>query len=143
MYAALAALYQKQQKSPQEIQAVRVRKFDTMTKRRDAFAALYRAPDYARFMSAYVRSAGDVADYYVNQNNKAAAEAAYAQVFDKITVSTTYLKSDELDNYLTNLEKYQALLRENKNAAKAAKWDDTVKEGRALQKELENRNDNP
>jgi predicted negative regulator of RcsB-dependent stress response len=139
IYAALVELSQKQQKSPQEMQAVRTRRLDTMTKRRDAFAALYRTPDYAKFMSAYVRSAGEVADYYVSQNNKAAAEAAYAQVFDKIHVSTAYLKSDELDNYLTNLEKYQALLREHKGNAKAAQWDDTVKEGRALQKELENR----
>jgi hypothetical protein len=60
-------------------------------------------------------------------------------VFDKINVSFSYLKGDELDNYLTNLEKYQALLREHKGNAKAAQWDETVKEGRALQKELENR----
>jgi tetratricopeptide (TPR) repeat protein len=139
IYAALVELSQKQQKSPEEIQAVRMRRLETMTKRRDAFAALYRTPDYAKFMSAYVRSAGEVADYYVSQNNKAAAEAAYAQVFDKIIVSTAYLASDELDNYLTNLEKYQALLREHKGNTKAAQWDDTVKEGRALQKELENR----
>jgi len=139
IYSTLISLAEKQQKSPQEILAVRMRKLDTMTKRRDAFAALYRTPDYAQFMSAYVRSAGEVADYYMGQNNKAAAEATYAQVFDKINVSTAYLKLDELDNYLTNLEKYQALLREHKNDAKAAQWDDTVKEGRALQKELENR----
>ncbi len=56
-----------------------------------------------------------------------------------MNVSTTYVRGEDLDNYLTNLEKYQALLRDNKNAAKAAQWDDTVKEGRALQKELENR----
>lgn len=139
IYSTLISLAEKQQKSPQEIQAVRMRKLETMTKRRDAFAALYRTPDYAQFMSAYVRSAGEVADYYMGQNNKAAAEATYAQVFDKINVSTAYLKLNELDNYLTNLEKYQALLREHKNDAKAAQWDDTVKEGRALQKELENR----
>jgi hypothetical protein len=139
IYSILVALYQKQQKSPQEIQSVRVRKLETMTKRRDAFAGLYRTPDYARFMSAYVRSAGEVADYYLGQNNKTAAEATYAQVIDKINVSTAYLKGDELDNYLTNLEKYQALLREHKNTAKAAQWDEIVREGRTLQKELENR----
>jgi len=139
IYSALVALYQKQQKSPQEVQAVRVRKFDTMTKRRDAFAALSRTPDYARFMSAYVKNAGEVADYYSGQNNKAAAEATYAQVFDKIKVSTAYLHGDDLDNYLSNLEKYQSLLRGGKNAVKAAQWDQTVKQGRALQKELENR----
>lgn len=139
IYAALVELAHKQNKSAEDLQAVRVHRFDTMTKGRDAFAALYRTPDYARFMSAYVRSAGEVADYYVGQNNKAAAEAAYAQVFDKINVSFSYLKGDELDNYLTNLEKYQALLREHKGNAKAAQWDETVKEGRALQKELENR----
>jgi hypothetical protein len=139
IYSALVALYQKQQKSPQEIQSVRTRKLETMTKRRDAFAALYRTQDYAMFMSTYVRSAGEVADYYVSKNDKAAAEAAYAQVFDKIHVSTAYLRGEDLDNYLTNLEKYQALLRENKNAVKAAQWDETVKEGRALQKELEDR----
>jgi tetratricopeptide (TPR) repeat protein len=139
IYAALVELAQKQKKSPEDVQVVRVGRFETMTKGRDAFAALYRTPDYARFMSAYVRSAGEVADYFVSQNNKTAAEAAYAQVFDKINVSFSYLKGDELDNYLTNLEKYQALLREHKGNAKAAQWDETVKEGRALQKELENR----
>ncbi len=143
IYSALIGLAEKQQKSPQEIQAVRMRKFDTMTKRRDAFAALYRAPDHAKFMSAYVRSAGQVADYYVGQNNKAAAEATYALVFDKLNITTGYLKLDELDNYLTNLEKYQALLREHKNDAKAAQWDVTVREGRALQKQLENRQKEP
>src|SRR5215212_5492919 len=139
IYSALVVLYQKQQKSPQEVQAVRVRKFDTMTKRRDTFAALYRTPDYARFMSAYGRTAGEVADYYAGQNNKTAAEATYAQVFEQMHVSTAYLQGDDLDNYLTNLEKYQSLLRGGKNAAKAAQWDQTVKQGRALQKELENR----
>jgi tetratricopeptide (TPR) repeat protein len=139
IYAALIELAQKQQKSPQEVQAVRMRRLETQTKRRDGFAALYRTPEYANFMSTYVRSAGEVADYYVSQNNKAAAEATYAQVFDKIHVSTAYLKGNELDNYLTNLEKYQALLRERKASAKAEQWDETVKEGRALQKELENR----
>ena len=139
IYAALVELYQRQKKSPAEIQSVRVRQFETMTKRRDAFIAVSRTPDYAKFMSAYVKSAGEVADYYTGQNNKAAAEATYAQVFDKMIVSTSFLRGEELDNYLTNLEKYQALLREHNNAAKAAQWDETVKEGRALQKELENR----
>jgi hypothetical protein len=139
IYSALVALYQKQQKSPEELEAVRVRKFDTLTKRREAFAALYRTEDYALFKTAYAKSAGEVADYYMSQNNKAAAEATYAQVFDKMQVSTTYIRNEDLDNYLTNLEKYQALLRDNKNAAKAAQWDEVVKEGRALQKELESR----
>jgi len=139
IYSTLVALYQKQQKSPQEIQAVRVRKLETMTKRREAFALLYRTEDYARFMSAYVRSAGEVADYYLSKNDKATAEATYAQVFDKIRVSISYLYKDDLDKYLTNLEKYQALLREHKNEAKAAQWDEIVREGRTLQKELENR----
>jgi hypothetical protein len=139
LYSALVALYQKQQKSPEELEAVRVRKFDTLTKRREAFAALYRTEDYALFKTAYAKSAGEVADYYMSQNNKAAAEATYAQVFDKMQVSTTYIRNEDLDNYLTNLEKYQALLRDNKNAAKAAQWDEVVKEGRALQKELESR----
>jgi len=139
IYTVMVALYQKQQKSPQEIQSVRISKLDRMTRRRDAFAALYRTQDYAMFMSAYVRSAGEVADYYLSKNDKAAAEATYAQVFDNIRVSTAYLRSEDLDNYLTNLEKYQTLLREHKNEAKAAQWDETVREGRALQKELENR----
>jgi thiamine kinase-like enzyme len=90
-------------------------------------------------MAAYVKSAGDVADYYASKNDKAAAEATYARVFDKIHVSTAYLHSEDLDNYLTNLEKYQALLREHKNEAKAAQYDEVVREGRALQKELEAR----
>ena len=80
----------------------------------------------------------------MSKNDKAGAEATYAQVFDKINVSTAYLRSEDLDNYLTNLEKYQVLLREHKNEAKAKQWDETVREGRVLQKELENRKkDNP
>jgi len=139
IYSALVSIYQKQQKPPQEIQSVRVRKLETMTKRSDAFTLLYRTEDYAKFMSAYVRSAGEVADYQLSNNDKTKAEATYAQVFDKIHVSTAYLEGNELDNYLTNLEKYQSVLREQNKAAKAAQWDETVKEGRALQKELENR----
>jgi predicted negative regulator of RcsB-dependent stress response len=143
IYSTLISLAEKQQKSSQEIQAVRMRKLDTMTKRREGFSGLERTPNHAKFMSAYVRSAGEVTDYYVGQNNKAAAEATYAQVFDKLTITTAYLNLDELDNYLTNLEKYQALLRERKNEAKAAQWDVTVREGRALQKQLENRQKGP
>ena len=143
IYLTLVSLYEKQKKSPHEIQAVRMRKLDAMTKRRDAFAALYRTQDHAKFMSAYVKSAGEVADYYVAQNNKTAAETTYAQVLDKLSITTGFLDLDELDNYLTNLEKYQALLRERKQDAKAAQWDQTVKEGRALQKQLENRETNP
>ena len=139
IYSTLIGLYQKQKKSPQDLQSLRVRRFDAMTKRRDAILPLYRTPDYAQFTSAYVRSAGEVADYYVGQNNKVAAETTYGQVFDKIRVAFSYLRGDELENYLTNLEKYQTLLREHNNAAKAAQWDELVKEGRALQKELEDR----
>lgn len=139
IYSALVALYQKQQKSPEEIQSIHIRKLDAITKRSDAFVAQFRWPDYGKFMAAYVKSAGEVADYYTSKNDKAAAEATYARVFDKIHVSTAYLRSEDIDNYLTNLEKYQQLLREHKNEAKAAQWDEIVREGRALQKELENR----
>ena len=139
IYSTLIALYQKQQKSPEEIQAVRARKLAAITKRSDAFVAQFRWPDYGKFSAAYVRSAGEVADYYAGKNDKATAEATYAQVFDKMKVTTAYLRAEDLDNYLTNLEKYQALLREHKNEAKAAQWDEIVREGRALQKELENR----
>jgi hypothetical protein len=139
IYSTLVGVYQKQQKSPEEIQSVRVRKLAAITKRSDAFVAQFRWPDYGKFMATYVRSAGEVADYYASKNDKAAAEATYARVFDKIHVSTAYLRGEDLDNYLTNLEKYQSLLREHKNEAKAAQWDEVVREGRALQKELENR----
>jgi tetratricopeptide (TPR) repeat protein len=139
IYSALVALYQKQQKSAEELESVRVRKLDAMTKRADAFVAQFRWPDYGKFTAAYVKNAGEVADYYVSKNDKAAAETTYAQVFDKMHPSTAYLRGEDLDNYLTNLEKYQALLRDHNNAAKAGQWDEIVREGRALQKELENR----
>ena len=139
IYSTLVALYQKQRKSPEEIESMRARKLETMTKRSESFIAQYRWPNYGKFMAAYVRSAGEVADYYASKNDGAAAEATYAQVFDKFHPTTAYVRSEDLDNYLTNLEKYQALLREHKNAAKAAQWDETVREGRALQKELESR----
>jgi Tetratricopeptide repeat len=139
IYSTLIGAYQRQQKSPEEIQAIRVRKLEAMSRRSDAFVAQFHWPENGKFTAAYVRSAGDVADYYMSKNDKAAAEATYARVFDKIQVSTANLHSEDLDNYLTNLEKYQALLREHKNEAKAAQWDEIVREGRALQKELENR----
>src|SRR6185369_5809550 len=139
IYSTLIGAYQRQQKSPEEIQAIRVRKLEAMSKRSDAFVAQFHWPENGKFTAAYVRSAGDVADYYMSKNDKAAAEATYARVFDKIQVSTANLRSEDLDNYLTNLEKYQALLREHKNETKAAQWDETVREGRVLQKELENR----
>jgi len=47
------------------------------------------------------------------------------------------LDAKRLDNYLTNIEKYQALLRGNNKSAKAAEFDDFVKNGRARQKDLE------
>lgn len=139
IYSTMINVYQKQQKSPEEIQSIRVRKLEAITKRSEAFVAQYRWPDYGKFIAAYVKSAGEVADYYMSKNDKAAAETTYARVFDNIHVTTVYLRSEDLDNYLTNLEKYQQLLREHKNEAKAAQWDEIVREGRALQKELESR----
>ncbi|HEX6718813.1 MAG TPA: tetratricopeptide repeat protein [Pyrinomonadaceae bacterium] len=134
IYGDLLHLYQKQNK---DVQPIQVRKLETMTRRRDDFANAYRSPDHQQFMSAYVNAAGDVADSYLKQNNKAAAEAAYAQVFNFIHLSTVFLDAKKLDNYLTNLEKYQSLLRDNNEAAKAAEFDAFVKEGRERQKDIE------
>jgi tetratricopeptide (TPR) repeat protein len=141
IYSELVALYKKQQKSAQEMQALRVRIFEMMIKRRDSFLAGRRMPNDTDFLPPFARMAGEIADYYMAQNNKAAAEATYDEVFDKIQYSRShaYFEDDELDNYLTNLEKYQALLREHNNAAKAAQWEEVVKEGRVLQKQVENK----
>jgi len=141
IYSELVSLYQKQKKSPQEIQSLRVRNFDMMIKRRDTFLPVGRMSTDRKFIAAFARMAGEIADYYISQNNKTAAEATYAQVFDAINATTHMLPydDDELDNYLTNLEKYQALLREHNDTVKAAQWDKVVKDGRALQKELEDR----
>jgi len=88
-------------------------------------------------MYAFVTAAGDVADAYLKQQNNAAAEAAYAQVFNSMRVQTSFLTAKQLGSYLTNLEKYQALLRGNNKVAKAAEFDAFLKEGRERQKDLE------
>jgi tetratricopeptide (TPR) repeat protein len=134
IYDALINLYRKQQK---DVQPLYVRKLAAMTARRDAFRSLLRSPDYQNFSLPYVQTAGEVADLYLRQNDKAAALAAYAQVFNFISLSVNTRDAGKLDNYLTNLEKYIALLRENKNEALAAKFDETVRRGRARQKELQ------
>ena len=130
----LLNLYQKQQK---ELHSVYVRQLETMTRRRDDFAMAYRAPEYQHFMYAYVEAAGRVADFHLQQNNKAAAEAAYAQVFNFIRLSPNFYDAKKLDVYLTNLEKYQSLLRERNKEVLAAKFDGFVKSARARQKEME------
>src|SRR5215213_400854 len=130
----LLNLYRKQQKDPQPVYA---RQLETMTRRRDDFAMAYRAPEYQHFMYAYVEAAGKVADFYLRQNNKAAAESAYAQVFNVVRLSTNFLDAKKLDVYLTNLEKYQSLLRESNKEVLAAKFDSFIKNGRSRQKEIE------
>ena len=82
-------------------------------------------------------AAGDVADLYLKQQNKAAAEATYAQVFASIRLSTNFLDAKKLNDYLNNLEKYQTLLRENNKSAKAAEYDEFISNGRIRQKDLE------
>lgn len=133
-YDDLINLYRKQQK---DVQPIYVRKLEAMTARRDGFRSSLRSPDYQHFAYPYAQTAGEVADLYLKQNNKAAALAAYAQAFNFISVLVPTNDPKKLDNFLTNLEKYQALLRENKNEAAAAKFDDVVKRGRIRQKELE------
>lgn len=134
VYQELIDLYQKQQR---DSQAAKQLKFEAFQRDSKDFAVAYRTPDYQHFMYEYVIAAGDVADGYLKQQNKAAAELAYAQVFNNIRLSTNYLDAKKLNNYLTNLEKYQTLLRENNKAAKAAEFDEFVKEGRVRQKDLE------
>jgi predicted metal-dependent HD superfamily phosphohydrolase len=134
IYEDLIKLYRKQQK---DVQPVYVRKLEAMTARRDSFRSLLRSPEYQQFSYPYVQTAGEVADYYLQQNNKAAALTAYAQVFNNISLSVSTLNAKQLSTYLTHVEKYQSLLRENKHETLAAKFDDFVKRGRARQKELE------
>lgn len=128
----LLEIYRKQQK---DVQPVYVRQLETMTRRRNDFGVMYRQPEYQHFMYPYIETAGQVADSHLRQNNKAAAEAAYAQVFNFIRLSTNWLNPKQSDAYLTHLEKYQSLLRENKKEALAAKFDAFVKRERARQKE--------
>ena len=134
IYDDLINVYRKQQK---DVQPMYVQKLAAMTARRDAFRSLLRSPEYQHFAYPYVQTAGEVADLYLKQNNKAAALAAYAQVFNFISISVPTPDPKKLDNFLTNLEKYQSLLRENKNETMAAKFDETVRRGRIRQKELE------
>jgi tetratricopeptide (TPR) repeat protein len=134
VYDDLLNLYTKQQKDPQ---TVKIKKLEAFTRDSKDFAVAYRSPDYQHFMYEYIMAAGDVADLYVKQGNKAAAEAAYAQVFGSIRLSSNYLDAKKLNDYLTNLEKYQALLRDNNKAAKAAEYDEFITNGRIRQKDLE------
>src|SRR6185503_18880061 len=134
IYDDLIKLYRKQQK---DVQPVNARKLAAMTARRDSFSSLLRSPEYQQFSYPYVQTAGEVADYYLQQNNKAAALAAYAQVFNNINLAVSTLNAKQLGTYLTHIEKYQQLLRENKNETLAAKFDDFVKRGRSRLKELE------
>jgi tetratricopeptide (TPR) repeat protein len=134
VYDDLLNLYQKQQK---DALAVKVRKLEAFTRDRNDFAVAYRSPDYQQFMYVYILAAGDIADLYLKQQNKAAAEAAYANVFGFMRLSSNFLDAEKLNNYLNNVEKYQTLLRENNKAAKAAELDDFIKEGRTRQKDLE------
>jgi tetratricopeptide (TPR) repeat protein len=134
VFDELINLYQKQQKDPQ---AVKIQKLEAFNRNRNDFALAYRTSDYQHFMYEYMKAAGDVADLYLKQQNKAAAEAAYAQVFSSMRLSTNFLDAKKLNNYLNYVEKYQTLLRENNKAAKAAELDDFIKEGRTRQKDLE------
>ena len=134
VYNDLVKLYQKQQKDELP---VRLKKLEAFTRDRNDFAIAYRSPDYQHFMYEYIMAAGDVADVYLKQQNKAAAETTYANVFGFIRLSSNFLDSKKLNDYLNNLEKYQTLLRENNKAAKAAELDDFIKEGRTRQKDLE------
>ena len=133
-YEELLNLYRKQQK---DLQPVYARQLETLTRRSNDFAMAYRAPEYQHFMYAYVESAGHVADFYLRQNNKEAAEAAYGRVFNVVRLSANFLEAKKLDVYLTHLEKYQSLLREHNKAELAAKFDSFVKNGRARQKQME------
>src|SRR6201988_193958 len=134
VFQDLLNLYQKQQK---DAQPVKIQKLEAFTRDSKDFALAYRTPDYQHFMYEYVMAAGDVADGYLKQQNKAAAETALAQVFNSIRLSTNYLDAKKLSNYLNNLEKYQTLLRESNQGAKAAQFDDFVQGGRSRQKDLE------
>lgn len=134
VYDDLISLHQKQQK---DTQAVKVQKLEAFTRDRNDFANAYRSPDYQHFMYAYIIAAGDVADLHLKQGNKAAAEAAYAKVFGLIRLSTNFLDSTKLKNYLDNVEKYQTILRDNNKAAKAAEYDEFINAGRIRQKDLE------
>jgi len=134
VYDDLLKLYQKQQK---DAQAIKIKKFEAFTRDRNDFAVAYRSPDYQHFMYEFIMAAGDVADLYLKQQNKAAAEATYAQVFASIRLSTNFLDAKKLNDYLNNLEKYQTLLRENNKSAKAAEYDEFINNGRIRQKDLE------
>jgi tetratricopeptide (TPR) repeat protein len=130
----LLNLYQKQQK---DTQAIKIKRLEAFTRDRNDFAVAYRSPDYQHFMYEYIMAAGNVADLYLQQGNKAAAEAAYANVFGSIRLSSNFLDAKKLNDYLNTLEKYQTLLRENNKAAKAAEFDEFIKEARIRQKDLE------
>jgi hypothetical protein len=130
----LINVYVKQQKDPQPIY---VRKLAAMTERGDRLPG-FRSPEHALYVYDWVEAAGKVADLYLRQNKKAEARAAYAQVFYGTVFPTMNRDAKKLDVMLTNLEKYQSLLRENKEDEKAASFDDTVRHGRSRQHELEN-----
>ena len=133
-YGELLSLYQKQQK---DTQPVLLRKLDAMSLRRNAFMPARPSAESQSFMYAYVTTAGEVADLQLKQNDKSAAIKAFGQVFNHISLSASFLDAKQIDRYLTNLEKYQALLRERNGQELAAKFDNFVRRNRARLKELE------
>jgi tetratricopeptide (TPR) repeat protein len=136
VYTDLLLVFQKQAKAPPDMQALLLRKWEAMTKRRKGLAPAYRTEDYPRFMFSFVSAAGEVADLYLARNDKASAAAAFAQVFDGLP-TPRFGTVREIDTYASKLEKYQSLLRELKKPDIAASYDAAVKEARTQQKYLE------
>ena len=134
VFEDLLSLYQKQQKNTRQ---VKIRELNAFMRDRIDFTNLYRSPDYQHFMYTYVTTAGEVADLYLKQQDKAAAETTLTQVFSFVRLSTNFLDAKKLKSYLDVVEKYQTLLRENNKAVKAAELDNFIQEGRTRQKDLE------
>ena len=130
----LINVYQKQQK---DVQPVKIRKLEAFTRDRNDFANAYRSPDYQHFMYAYIDGGRRCRRSIFEATEQSRCRGTYAQVFGFIRLSTNFLDAKKLNNYLDNLEKYQTLLRENNKAAKAAEYDEFIKEGRIRQKDLE------
>ena len=134
IYSAVLKLYEKQKKTPQEIQALRERQLERMIKRRETLTN--NAP--VDFLVMYIAITDEVADFYLAQNDKQRASEVYGKVLMNIPAGTIRrLNSTELETYAKTHEKFQSVLRDLNKPTTAALFDSVVKAARARQKYLQ------
>jgi energy-coupling factor transporter ATP-binding protein EcfA2 len=135
-YAALLALYQGANKD-KERDHVYARLFETISKRHgDFISGSYRSEDYPQFMSAYFKTAGEIATFYLQRKDVARAAAVYADTVSGPPFINRVYDPKALDEMASSLEKWRNLLRGLQKTEDAIKLDRIVSDSRARQEEL-------